>query len=91
MAHVYSAIKQIMIMKVHEGTPELRTNTTGNQIHQIGFKRQNPLKCMVHGSCFTLFRTRTPFDPIVFHTMLQNPRMALDLIQRDSFLGIQHK
>jgi hypothetical protein len=47
----------------------------------------------IHGSNFALLgRTRTSlYSSIVFLTMLDYPRMTLDLLERDSLRGIKNK
>lgn len=55
--------------------------------------RKSTMQGSSHGSCFGLFgRTRTPLNSsIIFYTMLDNPRMTLDLLERDSLRGIKNK
>lgn len=55
--------------------------------------RNSVMQGASHSLCFALLgRTRTSFhSPIIFLAVLDNPRMTLDLLERDSLRGIKNK
>lgn len=70
----------------------IRINTANSKT-QLKHPNTDKLPCVENGSCFVLLgRPGTPLQrSIIFDTVLDDPRMPLDVVQRNPLLGVQDK